>query len=450
MDVEMMAQKLVNHQALASEAIRVVLERTNLGGLVNSPDFELSEALDVLADELFSSVLEKTLVANEALEIFLTGLRRKMLSAEVEQEQYVRPVALQCWNNQFVWQVTEEERLKLGTLSADHPMRACYESSFLVPPYLRVRFVEEPAREAELRQGLTRLCSDEGIPSEVAMHYGRFPYPRYFGIQPPARVSLAVALRQSFPWADFRVSDEPLVLVAGCGTGQHPLRAALRYQTKVTALDLSGASLAYGVRLAEELGIGNVRFVEGDLLRAKELGQEFDLVESCGVLHHMADPLAGLKALCDVLKPGGAIRLGLYSRAARECVAQARKLASDEGFPPERLGDFRRRLMELPARHPARPVTGYVDFYSRSGCLDLLFHPLEHNFTLPQIETLLEQAGLEFLGFDSPGAGVQQAYSRLFPSDTRQQNFTFWASFEKMYPRTFRSMYQFWCYKKTP
>ena len=81
-------------------------------------------------------------------------------------------------------------------------------------------------------------------------------------------------------------------------------------------MDFSKASLAYALRQARRYGSPNLSFLHGDSLNL-EMHQEFDAVDAIGVIHHMADPAAGLRALIRALKPGGFMKLGLYSRRAR-------------------------------------------------------------------------------------------------------------------------------------
>ena len=66
---------------------------------------------------------------------------------------------------------------------------------------------------------------------------------------------------------------------------------------------LSRASLAYGKRMAARHGIENITFLNGDILDLPKLGRIFDHAECVGVLHHMADPRAGLLAISAALLP---------------------------------------------------------------------------------------------------------------------------------------------------
>src|SRR6185312_7731228 len=146
----------------------------------------------------------------------------------------------------------------------------------------------------------------------------------------------AASMRQKYPRLPFfeLARDRVDILVAGCGTGQHPIELALRLKdADVLAIDLSLASLAYAQRQSEALGL-NIRYAQADILRLADTGLHFDLIESSGVLHHMADPFAGWRALLSMLRPGGVMQVGLYSTTARRDIAAARALIAERGYGP--------------------------------------------------------------------------------------------------------------------
>ena len=100
-------------------------------------------------------------------------------------------------------------------------------------------------------------------------------------------------------------------MIAGCGTGQHPISTAVRFKNShVLAIDLSLSSLAYAQRKTEELGVTNIDYMRADILSLRKLKKQFDIIESVGVLHHMRDPMAGWQVLVDCLKDGGLLRSG--------------------------------------------------------------------------------------------------------------------------------------------
>src|SRR5581483_9876672 len=109
----------------------------------------------------------------------------------------------------------------------------------------------------------------------------------------------------------------------------------------------------------------------------------FDLIDSHGVLHHMADPLAGWRALLGVLRPGGIMAIGLYSAIAREHLDHARRLIAERHIPSttEGIRGFRQQLMDAVDHAPFDGILISDDFYTTSNCRDLLFHVHEDRFS---------------------------------------------------------------------
>jgi hypothetical protein len=86
----------------------------------------------------------------------------------------------------------------------------------------------------------------------------------------------------------------------------------------------------------------------------------------------------------------------------------------------------------------------YQDFFSVSGCRDLLFHVQEHRLGIPQIKKFLDSEGLAFIGFELDVNALQD-YRARNPHDVAMTNLECWDAFERDRPETFAAMYQFWC-----
>jgi hypothetical protein len=89
-------------------------------------------------------------------------------------------------------------------------------------------------------------------------------------------------------------------------------------------------------------------------------------------------------------------------------------------------------------------VAASIDFNSRSGCRDLLFHVQEHRYTLPAIANMLDALELRFLGFEFEFDLPMVQYRREFPGDPSATSLQNWAEFEVRHVDTFAAMYQFW------
>ena len=224
-------------------------------------------------------------------------------------------------------------------------------------------------------------------------------------------------------------------------------RVALK-DSQVTAIDLSISSLAYAKRKTEELGVTNIDYMQADILDLGLLDKHFDIVESVGVIHHMDEPIAGWRVLTDCLKPGGLMRLGLYSELARQSVVKARNIVTEDKILVNYndMSLFRRRMIEKD-----NPLIEFFrrvgDFYSMSNFRDLLFHVQEHRFTIPQISEILNELGLVFIGFEVSDNRVMTSFKKRYPEPTGAYDLDKWHAFELLNPLTFVGMYQFWLQK---
>jgi hypothetical protein len=154
--------------------------------------------------------------------------------------------------------------------------------------------------------------------------------------------------------------------------------------------------------------------------------------------------------LLGLLRPGGVMRLGFYSRPGRRDIEAVRGFVTERGYraAPEDIRRCRQELMTFAPGTPQQSVTETSDFYSLSECRDLLFHVQEHRLTLPEIGSFLTSAGLTFLGFET-GAAARAHYARRFPSDIAMADLDRWHAVETEAPHTFRAMYQFWVQKRS-
>jgi tetratricopeptide (TPR) repeat protein/SAM-dependent methyltransferase len=447
----------------------------------------------MLASPLLRCLLESSPVADVGLERLLTGLRSILLDTVHEHERLAVPagvdlgfrvsLAQQCFVNEYVYAATESEaseadRLRervvdalrsdgrldaaaLATVALYFPLgslpgidRALGRSWPEPVSGLLRQQVLEPREESASRASIPALTPIEAeISRTVRRQYEENPYPRWVRAAAPGRTStIDELMRGKFPAVQFRTLGRSAIelLIAGCGTGQHPTETARRFPAaKVLAIDLSLSSLAYAVRKTRELGLTNVEYGQADILELASIGRTFDVIESSGVLHHLSDPLAGLRVLASILKPDGFLRLGLYSELARQDVVQGRAFIADRGYggTAAEIRECRQELMSAAAGSPLRALAEHVDFFSTSTCRDLLFHVQEHRLTLPQLDEALRDAGLEFLGFELDAA-VIRAFRARFPRQEDLVSLTCWHAFETENPRTFVGMYQFWTQKR--
>lgn len=282
---------------------------------------------------------------------------------------------------------------------------------------------------------------EEGVSKDVQEQYEAFPYPRW---TVAAKNLFNEKIEMSLKAKNVKI------LNAGCGTGQEAIQLSYVFpDAEIVAVDLSLTSLAYAQYKADQLGVKNVRFAQGDILNLGQLDDKFDYITSAGVLHHMADPEAGWKTLTSLLKPKGLMRIGLYSRQARWAINQARAQIEKKniGSDAASIRAFRDDLQDHVKLKAAKNIQRLYDYYSLPECRDLLFHVQEHQYDLTDIKDMLERLNLEFLQFYLSGQTVDK-YKRQNKDDPDAIMLDKWAAWEQKNPDAFIGMYTFWCQKK--
>ncbi len=386
----------------------------------------------------------------------------------------------QCLLNEHVWPEESDEREALARLPIDHaallggdaemgrrlllhllyrPLDALVPADAtaeqlgkLRPNALKELVVEEwQHREAERRaaSSLQRIGTiGDATSLRVKSQYEAAPYPRWRSVRLPKPGTILRALGRYVPAEQLKRFEEPFdVLIAGCGTGRQALQSAAGYgpNARVTAIDLSAASLGYATRQAAHFGVGNIRFAQADFLALHPATQKYDIAECVGVLHHMADPLAGLAHLASLLKPGGLAYAGLYSASAR---ADVTALRQDPDYPGPGCSDeaarqYRQRLLGGPQRDQ---FARSKDFYSLSEFRDLALHESEQPLRLEEIAQQLDHLGLTFLGFTLDPDG-EALFAKAYPDDRFPGLMPHWVSLEGEHPHMFDAMYRFWIAK---
>ncbi|MBS0519909.1 MAG: methyltransferase domain-containing protein [Proteobacteria bacterium] len=398
---------------------------------------------------LLLQFLRKSLNRDATLERHLLALRAATAKALQPPDPPPAVAALagaiaeQAWLNEYIW--PDDPAVPDGVAGA----------MFRSQPEPRPEAVEE----RRLAAGLPELAPiTDAVSQSVAAMYEANPYPRWTHLPRKPTLDIRARLLRDFPHARAVDFAAPLaVLMPGAGTGQHPLSVASTYETvEVTAVDLSRASLAYGKRMAARYGIGNITFLRGDILDLPKLGRVFDHVECVGVLHHMADPRAGLLSIASVMRPGAFLRLGLYGEGGRKIVEKARRDIAAARIPAtlDGLRDFRRRVMGGDLKRLSGLVE-WEDFWSASLLRDLCFHVQEHRFTIPRLRAFLKDSGLTFLGFEFTAGSAHRAvadadpvalYRARFRTEPTLSDLERWEQLEREKPALFAG-YAFVCQK---
>ncbi len=203
-------------------------------------------------------------------------------------------------------------------------------------------------------------------------------------------------------WPHRRPREDLRILVAGCGPNAAARFAYFNRKAAVVGVDISEASLAHARALKAKHDLDNLTLHRCRVEDVPALGQSFDLIESSGVLHHLPDPAAGLKALAAALAPDGVVYLMLYGKYGRAGIYMAQELFRilGLGLSEEDLAAVKAALPAFPHDHPLRRcLTGPNDLAFDSGIVDTFLHPMDRGFTVRDCYELLDGAGLVLQGW---------------------------------------------------
>jgi Flp pilus assembly protein TadD/SAM-dependent methyltransferase len=461
---------------------------------LSAQDLFGQDGFSVLAtDNLLYALLESAPICDVEIEYFLTMVRSTMLDAAIKMTvsdseidaslSFYSAIARQCFINEYIFSYTADEIKKAGDLR--NALAAALDTNTIIPVLwpivvaayfplyslptaarlfdrqwpeavtaILVPQVKEFAEELQLRATIPKLTSVENEVSLLVQNqYEENPYPRWIKTPPAGNAKNIVRyLCQKYPLASFKrqaTSGNIDVLIAGCGTGQHPIGSAQRILgAHVLAVDLSMSSLAYAMRKTREMGLTSIEYAQADLLKLGSLDRRFDIIESSGVLHHLADPWTGWRVLLSRLRPNGFMKLGFYSEVARRNIVRIRSFIAEHGYgsTSDEIRRCRQDLMDLDHSADFGATLKSPDFFSTSACRDLLFHVQEHRMTLTGIEAFLRENNLTFIGFEIDSNALH-AYKLRFPADRAATNLGQWQIFENENTDTFAGMYQFWIQK---
>lgn len=223
------------------------------------------------------------------------------------------------------------------------------------------------------------------------------------------------------------------ILVVGCGTLEALVVAQMHpYAQEIVAVDISRTSLrqsqwrmrlrrlAEGVTLRRWWGetLPPIRHLLADILHWEGDGM-FDYIIASNVLHHLADPQAGLQRLSQWLKPEGLLRLRTYPKQSRLWIRESSRWLRANGLHQHTQGlhsRVQKLIRSLPTRHPIRiAVMEHRENYHLTGLVDAFFHAWETPLAPLAWEQAAQLANLRLVGEDQTEESQSTFLSKLCP-----------------------------------
>jgi SAM-dependent methyltransferase len=241
------------------------------------------------------------------------------------------------------------------------------------------------------------------VAAEVQDFYERYPYPRpidsveKYKQLGQDRQGRRVDYHLFWPVSPYR--EDLSILIAGCGTSQAAKHALRWPAARVTGIDFSATSVRCTEELKRKYDLNNLQVYQLPIDGVNDLKMSFDQIICTGVLHHLADPDAGLRALRSVLKPDGAMNLMVYAPYGRAGIYMLQEFCRRIGIHAndEAIRDLIAALTALPPGHPLENLLRESpDFRQEAALADALLNPQDRSYSVPQLFDFIGKAGLTF------------------------------------------------------
>jgi SAM-dependent methyltransferase len=241
------------------------------------------------------------------------------------------------------------------------------------------------------------------LTAEVQDFYERYPYPRPIdSLEKYQRLGQDRQGRRTdyhLFWPARPYREDLSILIAGCGTSQAAKHALRWPAAQVTAIDFSTTSVRCTEELKRKYDLNNLQVRQVPIDRVNDLEMSFDQIICTGVLHHLADPDAGLSALRSVLKPDGAMHLMVYAPYGRAGIYMLQEFCRRIGIHAndEEIKDLIAALPAIPPGHPLEHLLRESpDFRQEAALADALLNPQDRSYSVPQLFDFIQKAGLTF------------------------------------------------------
>ena len=259
------------------------------------------------------------------------------------------------------------------------------------------------------------MPSSDAATPVVSAFYDRFPYPGDpLQDGPPPGYNWRWCVDSAWTAACGSLPPGPRswrILDAGCGTGvSTDYLCHLNPQAEVLAVDISAGALDLARERTRRSGAaGRVRELRIEQRSLLDLAGEgpFDYINSVGVLHHLDQPETGLRALANLLRPGGVMHLFLYADGGRWEIHRTQRSLTrlNVGCGAEGLRLGRQLLRDLPEANRLRrhhEQRWALDTRADANFADMYLHPQETSYDLERLMAFVAAADLQFAGFSNP------------------------------------------------
>ncbi|GEM_PF-1800400 len=278
----------------------------------------------------------------------------------------------------------------------------------------------ELSEEHQVLYSLFGSNSDSVLNNEVRRASNRWHH-----LAPMATTNFHHALSQELTPSAIpsRFKHETLnVLLLGSGSGQRAAYIARYFDNvRVYAVDSDQNNVAYATMMARKLGITNLQYIYADLSNALVSEELFDIIEFGEAFNHIKSPRVAVDEWKGLLANDGLMRFTFNSSATQETIGVVSQLVSARTLSAtaDNISHLRDAISKEQSSGLWCALFEDERFYSGAGCKELFFSEHRHYFNLQDVNDLLQDAKLEFIGFvdfpteQSKSANALAPYSLL-------------------------------------
>ena len=255
------------------------------------------------------------------------------------------------------------------------------------------------------------MSDSKQIHSAVAHLYDTYPFPPEPLLdEPPPGYNWRWSWTGAYEFCTGRKPERQTIRIldAGCGTGVGTeYLVHLNPEASVRGIDISQEALNVAQERCQRSGASGVQFQQMNVEAAHQLEGQFEMINCVGVLHHLPDPVAGIKALAEKLAPGGIFHIFVYGELGRwevRLMQGAIALLKPDNYQ-EGVKIGRELFASLPEnnRIVKREKERWALENQRDACFaDMYVHPQEIDYNIHSLFDLIAESGLDFVGFSNP------------------------------------------------
>jgi len=242
---------------------------------------------------------------------------------------------------------------------------------------------------------------------EVLAFYRTLPFNFRESVTSSAEAIRSRDPRLAYPILRPLLQPKARVLDVGCGAGWFANSVSHHCGCQVTGIDFNPVAVERAKEVAEALGL-SAKFQATDLFLYAP-PEPFDLVVSLGVLHHTDNCAAGLRHVCEFVKAGGHIFVGLYHKYGRQPFLhhfrEMRQSGASEGALFARYKELHSGLDD--------------DTLLLSWFRDQVLHPHETQHTLAEVLPVIMDAGMKLMSTSINNFAAITSFEELYAEERK-------------------------------